>query len=199
MNIADRLAEIMNKNKISQYRLHQLSGVSQSSISTILSKKKRPRIDTLRALLESMNVSESEFFNGSTLEKPIQNLKIPERLKELREKRNLSQNKLAKLSHLSQGFVRSIELGEKNPTVDSVSKLCDGLGITIQEFFDGDVPPELANPPSNKKTKDLDEFLRESDIMFKGTPLSDYAKDRLRNILVENDGMSKEMNRRKKP
>ena len=120
------------------------------------------------------------------------------RLKELREKRNISQNKLALMSELSQGFVRQIELGEKNPTVESVSKLCTGLGISLQEFFNGDVPPEIANPTKNKKTKDLDEFLREADIMFKGTPLTDDAKDRLRNILTEIDGMAKEMNKRKK-
>ena len=57
------------------------------------------------------------------------------RLKDLRESRGLSQNKLAQLSGLSQGFVRQIELGEKQPTVDSVSKLCIALGITLVDFF----------------------------------------------------------------
>ncbi|MHC1760564.1 MAG: helix-turn-helix domain-containing protein [Negativicutes bacterium] len=74
-------------------------------------------------------------------------MNVGARLKELREQRNISQNKLALLSDLSQGFVRQIELGEKNPTVDSVSKLCSGLGITLQEFFQNNIPEEINPPP----------------------------------------------------
>lgn len=57
------------------------------------------------------------------------------RVKQLREAKNLSQNKLAILSGLSQGMIRQIELGKKNPTVDSVSKICSALDITLAEFF----------------------------------------------------------------
>ena len=121
------------------------------------------------------------------------------RLAEIMKDRNISQYKLRQLSGVSQSMISDILTNAKSPSFDTIQRLLNGLGITLQEFFDGDVPPELANPEKNKKTKDLDEFLRESDIMFKGTPLSDDAKDRLRNILTEIDGMAKEMNRRKKP
>ena len=62
-------------------------------------------------------------------------MNIALRLKNLRESHGWSQNKLAQLSGLSQGFVRQIELEEKQPTVDSVSKLCTALGITLADFF----------------------------------------------------------------
>ncbi len=57
------------------------------------------------------------------------------RLKELRELKGYTINKLATISGLSQGFVRQIELGEKQPTIDSLSKLCTGLGISLADFF----------------------------------------------------------------
>jgi len=60
---------------------------------------------------------------------------IAKRIIELREIKGYSTNKLATLSGLSQGFVRQIELGEKQPTVDSLSKICDGLEISLREFF----------------------------------------------------------------
>lgn len=60
---------------------------------------------------------------------------IAKRIIELRELKGYSTNKLATLSGLSQGFVRQIELGEKQPTVDSLSKICAGLGISLGEFF----------------------------------------------------------------
>jgi len=60
---------------------------------------------------------------------------IAKRIIELREAKGYSTNKLATISGLSQGFVRQIELGEKQPTVDSLSKICDGLDISLSDFF----------------------------------------------------------------
>ena len=48
-------------------------------------------------------------------------LDVALRLKELRELRGISVNKLSNMAGLSQSFVREIELGRKNPTVDSLS------------------------------------------------------------------------------
>ena len=45
-------------------------------------------------------------------------------------------NKLAELSGVSQSYLREIELGNRNPTVEFLSILCDTLGITLKEFFD---------------------------------------------------------------
>lgn len=71
---------------------------------------------------------------------------IAKQITELRELKGYSTNKLATLSGLSQGFVRQIELGEKQPTIDSLSKLCNGLGISLAEFFSGEsteLPAEI--------------------------------------------------------
>lgn len=58
------------------------------------------------------------------------------RLKELCAQRNLTQNGLAYASGVSQSTIKSIMCGEsKNPGIVTLKKLCDGLDISIQDFF----------------------------------------------------------------
>lgn len=62
-------------------------------------------------------------------------MNIAERITKLREAKGLSVNKLANIAGLSQSFVRQIELGEKNPTIDSLNLICEALDITLSNFF----------------------------------------------------------------
>ena len=52
-------------------------------------------------------------------------------IKEARISQGLSQNKLAKLVGISQPFMREIENGRKNPSIDVLFRICDVLGIEI--------------------------------------------------------------------
>lgn len=65
---------------------------------------------------------------------------VGKRITELRVAKGLTTNRLANLCGLSQSFVRSVELGEKGITVESLRLLCDALGISLRDFFD--VPEE---------------------------------------------------------
>lgn len=50
--------------------------------------------------------------------------------------RNISVNKLAVVSGLSRSSLKSILYGKsKNPKIKTIKILCDGLGITLGEFF----------------------------------------------------------------
>lgn len=60
---------------------------------------------------------------------------IGARIKVLREKRGLTQNKLAEWAGVSQTHLRRVELGEADITVGHLELLCDALGITLAEFF----------------------------------------------------------------
>ena len=57
------------------------------------------------------------------------------RIKELREKIGFTQNKLAEWSGVSQTHLRRVELGQQDITVGQLRLICDGLGITLSEFF----------------------------------------------------------------
>ena len=63
-------------------------------------------------------------------------MEVGKRITFFRSSRGYSVNKLANLSGVSQSYLREVELGNKNPTVEFLSVLCDTLGITVKEFFD---------------------------------------------------------------
>ena len=63
-------------------------------------------------------------------------MNVGERIKELREKRGFTVNKLANLAGISQSYLRDVELGNKNPTIETLSYFCDALGVSLKDFFD---------------------------------------------------------------
>ena len=62
-------------------------------------------------------------------------MEVGQRIKELREAKGLTVNRLANMAGISQSYLRDVELGNKNPTVETLSYFCDALGITLSEFF----------------------------------------------------------------
>jgi|SRR6476661_140927 len=60
---------------------------------------------------------------------------IGERLRELREARNISMRALATRSGLSANALSMIERGRASPSVSTLYKLADALGISITSFF----------------------------------------------------------------
>ncbi len=65
---------------------------------------------------------------------------VAKRILELCEQRNMAVNALGTVSGVSPSTIYSM-LNEKsqNPGVVSIKKLCDGLDISIREFFDSDL------------------------------------------------------------
>lgn len=66
------------------------------------------------------------------------------RILELCRERNLSVNKLSGICGLTQSTLNNIVSGRNNSTtVSTVKKICDGLEITILQFFDCPLFEEL--------------------------------------------------------
>lgn len=62
---------------------------------------------------------------------------VVKRIYELCEERNITPNALSYLAGISQSTVKSILNGEsKNQGIVTLKKICDGLDITIVDFFD---------------------------------------------------------------
>ncbi len=58
------------------------------------------------------------------------------RIRELCTQRNITPNGLSNLAAVPQATIKSILNGEsKNPGIVTIKKLCDGLDITLEEFF----------------------------------------------------------------
>lgn len=65
---------------------------------------------------------------------------IAHRLLELCEERHITLNKLSTICGMTQSTLNNIvNTGSNNPTVSTVKKVCDGLGITLAQFFDAPV------------------------------------------------------------
>src|SRR5215208_666425 len=60
---------------------------------------------------------------------------IGERLRELREAHNISMRALATKSGLSANALSMIERGKASPSVSTLYKLAEALGISITAFF----------------------------------------------------------------
>lgn len=59
------------------------------------------------------------------------------RIVELCKEKGITINKLATLSGLTQSTIDSIIKGKsRNPRLATIKKICDGLGITVMDFFD---------------------------------------------------------------
>lgn len=65
---------------------------------------------------------------------------VKERILELCREHDISVNKLSSISGVTQSTVNNIVSGRNNSaTVSTIKKLCDGLGITIEEFFNSEL------------------------------------------------------------
>ena len=62
-------------------------------------------------------------------------MEIGDLIKNFRQQQNISVNKLADLAGISQSYLRDIELNNKNPTVTTLSLICDALKLSLADFF----------------------------------------------------------------
>ena len=70
-----------------------------------------------------------------TFQREAASVDVGPRLKELREARNISMRALATKSGLSANALSMIERGRTSPSVSTLYKLADAMGISITAFF----------------------------------------------------------------
>lgn len=69
---------------------------------------------------------------------PVQKL-VGIRIKELRAKTDLSQERLALQAGLDRTYINSVENGRRNVSINTLSKITVALGTSLQEFFKSDL------------------------------------------------------------
>jgi len=57
------------------------------------------------------------------------------RVRELRKKRKLSQERLAEEAGLDRSFMSGIERGVENPTLYTIQAIADGLGVSVGQLM----------------------------------------------------------------
>jgi transcriptional regulator with XRE-family HTH domain len=93
---------------------------------------------------------------------------VGDRLRFFREQKHISTNKLANLAGISQSYVRDIEMGNKNPTIEVLFQLCKALDISLRDFFDDD-NKVLLNDPLSTRIYRLNSVQREALLAFLNT------------------------------
>ena len=62
-------------------------------------------------------------------------LKMGQRIKELRDLKNLSQKDLAYSSDLDRSYIASVESGQRNVSIVNIEKISKALNVSVKEFF----------------------------------------------------------------
>lgn len=83
---------------------------------------------------------------------------IVRRIQYYLDKQNMSQNKLAQQSNISQSTLNALMNRDSAiPKVTLIHKICDGLGITVKDFFD--FPPYNSLQTEEVNEQELGEYL----------------------------------------
>lgn len=65
---------------------------------------------------------------------------VSEKINKILIEKDITVNKLASISCLTQSTVDSLVNGKsKNPKILTIVRICDGLGITLTEFFNDEL------------------------------------------------------------
>lgn len=81
---------------------------------------------------------------------------IGDRLRELREGKNLSQGEIEKRTGLLRCYISRVENGHTIPAIQTLEKLARALEVPLyQLFYEGEEPPKLPNLLKRKRSDDI--------------------------------------------
>jgi len=81
---------------------------------------------------------------------------ICDRLRELRESKNLSQGDIEKRTGLLRCYISRVENGHTVPAIETLEKLARALEVPLyQLFYDGEKPPALPNLLKRKTSDEV--------------------------------------------
>jgi len=79
---------------------------------------------------------------------------IGDRLREMREAKNLSQGDIEKRTGLLRCYISRVENGHTVPAIETLEKLARALEVPLyQLFYDGEEPPSLPILPKGKSSE----------------------------------------------
>jgi transcriptional regulator with XRE-family HTH domain len=77
---------------------------------------------------------------------------IGERLRQIREQKNLSQGDIERKTGLLRCYVSRVENGHTVPAIETLEKLARAMDVPVcRLFYDGEKPPELPALPKREK------------------------------------------------
>lgn len=87
---------------------------------------------------------------------------IANRIKELCDKKQMSMYALSKKTGISQSSLSNLKKRGSTPTFYTLNRICDGLGITLPQFFSDDIG-KLELSSEQKKVLEVWESLTDKE------------------------------------
>ena len=107
---------------------------------------------------------------------------FPTRLKSLRNEKSLTQKELGQIVGLSQQTIGHYEVGRAHPDHETLQQLAGHFGVTT-DYLLGRTEERNESLASDPSGRELEEFLRQSNVKFDGAPLDDEDKEDIINFL----------------
>src|SRR5271165_6699279 len=70
-----------------------------------------------------------------------------DRIREIREERALTQDRLAELAGISKGFLSDVENNKRNISSDNLLKVANALGASVEYLLRGETKPTTRRMP----------------------------------------------------
>lgn len=128
-------------------------------------------------------------------------MKFNERLKELREKNNLTQEQLAKISGVSSRMIQRYEYGTSRPRLDAAEKIAKALNITTDELLgNADMLVAQANEKYGARgAKQAKQLTDEVTGLFAGGDMAEEDMDLMMKAIQDAYWIAKEKNKKYTP
>ena len=128
-------------------------------------------------------------------------MKFNERLKELREKINLTQEQLAKISGVSSRMIQRYEYGTSRPRLDAAEKIAKALNVSTDELLgNADMLVAQANEKYGARgAKQAKQLTDEVTGLFAGGDMAEEDMDLMMKAIQDAYWIAKEKNKKYTP
>ena len=130
-----KIREIREERGMSLAELAAKSKVSVSFLSEIETGRKSPSLRTIEKIINVLNISKSIFLS----ENMIQGIELGERVRLIRNEKNLTLSKIAERTGYSISYMSDIETGKVLPSIEAVKKLADVLDVPVTTIVDSNL------------------------------------------------------------
>ncbi|ABZ85330.1 transcriptional regulator, putative [Heliomicrobium modesticaldum Ice1] len=135
IGLGQKLRLLREERGLALQELARLAGISIETLRAIEAEEVRPSVDTLRTLADHLNVSIPQLMGSLTV--------IATRLRSIREQLGLTQAEVAERAGVSPGLIGQIEQGKVQPSLRTIERVAEAVGVTPCYFL---VPqPSLEN------------------------------------------------------
>ena len=151
--VALRISNILRERNMSQYRLEKNIDMPHNTMKTLMGERNSGvNLKTVMQIIRGLEMTTAQFFDDPIFENKDLEIywalgekvktteAVTKRILKLCEERNITPNKLGTISGVDPSTITSIFYKKsKNPGIVTIKELCDGLNITIFDFFNDEL------------------------------------------------------------